>query len=181
MIVLDVGSQQLRADDGDQLVGGWQDRDFPYLVVDQALPDVLREFGHNLDLPIDISPKIKGRVRQYEHDGSAGRFLDYLVAEHRLDWIVDRGRLYISSVDEQIARSWPGSADVFESARTALANAGLGDSRYDVGFDGGASTISLLAPPRYMALASPVIERVLKPSAARTVNVIHGRSRTGGT
>lgn len=159
----------------------WLAEDYPYLVVDQALPDVLRELGHNLDIAVDVSPKIKGRLTHYVHDGSAGELMEHLVAEHRLDWVFDDGRLYFSSADEQIARSWSGNADVFESAKSALANSGIDDPRYQVRFDSGRGEISLSAPPRFLALAAPVIDRALAPKATRTVNVIHGRARAGGT
>lgn len=181
LIVADAGLQPLRANDVDKASGDWRSQDYPYLAVDQTLPNAFREFGHNLDLAIDVSPTVRGRVREYQHDGSAGDFLDYLVDEHQLDWVLDKGRIYISSSDEKVARSWPGSAGVFDDAQAALASAGLDDPRFAIGFDAGRSVINLFAPPRYVALASPVIERVLTPATARTVNVIHGRPRTGGT
>jgi type III secretion protein C len=172
---------QLHADDAAQASAEWLHQDYPYLAVDQTLPDALREFGHNLDLSVDVSAGVKGRVRHHQNEGSAGDFLNYLASEHRLDWILDKGRLYISSEDEKTARSWPASATVFENARTALASAGLNDPRFAIGFDSGRGLINLFAPPRYVILASPVIDSVLTPKSARTVNIIHGRSATGGT
>ena len=154
---------------------------YPYLIVDQALPDALREFGHNLGIAVEISEKIKGRVRRYDHAGSSGDFLRYLASKHNLDWMFDRGRLVVSSADEKIARSWPSSAGAFETTKAALAASEIDDPRYPLGFDPDRSELSLSAPPRYMSLAAPVIERVLAPKATRTVNVIHGRARAGGS
>lgn len=172
---------QARADDAATASMSWLEQDYPYLAIDQALPDALRELGHNLDVTIDVSPNVRGRVRHYEHEGSASEFLDSITAEHRLDWVFDQGRLFVSSADEKTARSWSGGAGAFESVRAALADAALDDPRYPIGFDSGRGEINLFAPPHYMSLAARVIERVLTPAATRTVNVIHGRSRAGGT
>lgn len=175
----DVGP--VRADSVPRASMAWLDKDYPYLVIDQALPDTLREFGHNLDVTVDVSPEAKGRVRQYHHEGSAGDFLDHLTTEHRLDWVFDQGRLFISAAEEKAVRSWPGGADGFESARAALASASLDDPRFPIGYDSTRGEISLFAPPQYLSLAAPVIERMLAPAPTRTVTVIHGRSRPGGT
>lgn len=37
----------------------WLDANYPYFAVDQALPETLRELGHNLDVAVDVSPGIK--------------------------------------------------------------------------------------------------------------------------
>ena len=154
---------------------------YPYLIVDQALPEALRELGFNLELAVDVSPEVRGRVRHYEHDGTSGDFLAHLADQHRLDWVLDQGRLFVSSVDEQVARSWSGDGAALQRVRSALAKAEVADPRFPVGFDPGREALSLSAPPRYMALAAPVIDRALAPAPTRTVNVIHGRARAGGT
>ncbi|MEM7042023.1 MAG: hypothetical protein AAF543_04345 [Pseudomonadota bacterium] len=157
------------------------DEHYPYLIVDQALPEALSEFGFNLDLSVDISPDVRGRVKRYEHEGTSGEFLSYLATEHRLDWVLDRGRLFISSADEKSVRSWSGDGATLERARSALAEAEIADTRFPVVYDAGRRELSLSAPPHYMAIAAPVIDRVLAPEPTRTVNVIHGRARAGGT
>lgn len=177
----EVGIDHVRAEESSGPAMVWFDKDYPYRVVDQALPDALREFGHNLDIAVEVSASIKGRVRRYDHEGSSGDFLKYLASEHHLQWVFDRERLYISSADEQIDRHWSAGAGAVETVETALDSAGIHDPRFPIGFDAGQAAISLSAPPRYMALAAPVIDRVLTPKATRTVNVIHGRTRGGGT
>ena len=174
-------SEDQRAGEVRRSANAWLEQDYPYFAVDQTLSDALRELGHNLDLAIDVSPSVRGRLRRYHHEGSTGDFLDYLQSEHRLDWVQDAGHLYISSSDEKVSRSWSSSAAVFGSAQVALTEAGLDDPRYPISFDAGRGMINMHAPPRYVALASPVIDRVLTPKTARTVNIIHGRQRTGGT
>lgn len=41
----------------------WPEGPYPYTVIDQDLVSVLREFGKNAGLRVEISDKIKGRVR----------------------------------------------------------------------------------------------------------------------
>ncbi len=160
---------------------GWLEQDYPYLIVDQALPDALEAFGHNLGISIDVSNAVKGRIRQYNHQGTSGAFLDALASKHGFDWVFDQGRLFISSSGEKVVRSWSAGTEAFEAARTALSDAAIDDPRYQVGFNSGRGELSLAAPPRYMALAAPVIDRMLAPKATQAVNVIHGRARAGGT
>jgi type III secretion protein C len=168
------------AEETDRAGMEWLERDYPYLIVDQSLSSALREFGRNLGIATEVSTEVRGRVRRYEHDGSSGEFLDYLVSAHGVDWIYDRGRLVITSSEDRVDRTWSASADAHQVTTTALKEAGIDDPRFPVGFDGGQGVLHLSAPPRYIALAAPVIERVLTPAATRTVNVIHGRARDGG-
>lgn len=159
----------------------WLDEDYPYLIVDQALGEALKEFGHNLDISVEVSNAVKGRVRRYDHEGSSGEFLKFLASEHGFDWVFDQGRLFISSSGEKVVRSWPAGSEALEAAKTALSNAEIDDGRFPVGFNSSRGELSLSAPPRYMALAAPVIDRMLTPRATQAVNVIHGRARAGGT
>ncbi|MEM8948515.1 MAG: hypothetical protein AAGA21_02945 [Pseudomonadota bacterium] len=169
------------ADGGEGSKLGWLQEDYPYLVVDQALSDTLSEFGRNLGVAIDVSNAVDGRVRHYRHNGSSGEFLKKLASEHRFDWVFDQGRLFISSSAEKVDRSWPAGAEAFDAARSALSDADIHDPRYPIGFDSDRGELNLSAPPRYMALAAPLIDRMLAPKPTQAVNVIHGRARAGGT
>jgi type III secretion protein C len=159
----------------------WFARDYPYSIVDQALEDVLREFGHNLRLTVEVSDGVKGRVRNYSHEGTSGELLAHLAREYGLDWVMDGQRLYMSSDDERMVRSWSGNAEVVDAANAALRAADLDVSRFPLDFDSTNGTLRLSAPPRHMTLAASTIDRLLSAKPARTVNVIHGRSRDGGT
>ena len=159
----------------------WLSEDYPYLIVDQALTDALEAFGRNLDIPVDVSSAVKGHVRHYDHEGSPDDFLNTLASKHGFDWVLDQGRLFISSSTEKVARAWPARSEAFEAARAALSDADIDDPRYPIGFNAGRGELSLSAPPRYMALAAPLIDRMLAPKTTQAVNVIHGRARTGGT
>ena len=159
----------------------WRVQDFPYAIVDQALADALREFAHNLRLPIDISENVKGRIENYRHDGSSGDFLGYLEQEHGLDWVIEGQQLYVSPKSERIARSWPGDAAMALEAEAMLEQAGLGDDRYPIEILSGQGRFAVTAPPRFMTRAAPMIDRLMTPKATRTVNIIHGGARGGGT
>jgi len=171
----------------------WLDQQFPYHIVDQALPDALSALGHALDVRIDFSPEldgraaldgragVDGRLRNYRHRGTAGDFLRYLETDHRLDWIIDQDRLFLSTADERTQRSWPLGASSIEAIKAALTRAGLTDPRFPLRIDAGRSEMHLTGPPHYLAVAAPIIQRQLAPARTRTVTVIHGRSRTGGT
>lgn len=158
----------------------WRAEAYPYLVVDQSLADTLDAFGRNLDLAVEVSADIDGRVRHYRHEGSAGTFLDRLTDEHDLDWVVDRGRLFISRAADRVERAWPAGSISQDAAQAALTAAGIEDARFPLGVDH-RGDLSLAAPPRYMARVAAVLDRSLTPKIRQTVNVVHGRARESGS
>jgi len=162
-------------------VNGWLDDRYPYSIIDQALADVLQELGRNLRVTVNISEGVKGRVRDYSHDGTSGDFLEHLQREYGLDWIIDGERLFVSAHDERVARFWPGDTELADQAVATLADAAFYDQRFPVNVDAAQVRFGLTAPPRYMALAASMIDRLMTPETTKTVNVIHGRSRDGGT
>lgn len=180
--VADVSVGEVSAEELAPAPVDWMDKAYPYLIVDQALSDTLNEFGRNLGLPIEVSGNAgKKRVHRHDHEGNSGEFLKFLAAKHGLDWVFDGGRLFVSSIDERITRSWSGDASTLERVKAALAQTGIDHPRYAIAMGSDRDVFSLTAPPRYMAEAAPVVEGALTPEATRTVNVIHGRARASGT
>ena len=162
-------------------INQWSDVAYPYLIVDQSLEDALSAFGQNIGLRTYVSSRLTGRVRQYSHDGTAGEFLETLAADKGFDWYFDGQALHLSASDEVVERSWSVGAVTESSLIDALAKADADDPRFPHQFDAASGVMRLSGPPRYMAQAAPVIDRLLAPKATRTVNVIHGRARNGGS
>jgi type III secretion protein C len=159
----------------------WAGDGYPYLVVDQSLRDVLQEFGRNVRVDIQVSDRLKGRVNRFQHNDTAQAFLDELASLHGFDWFFDGRRLHVSSGDEAFDRTWSVKPTVEKELRAALERAGADDLRYPVSFDPDRGMARLSGPPAFMAVAMPVVERFVEPAVARTVNVIHGRGRSGGS
>lgn len=159
----------------------WAGNGYPYLIVDQSLRDVLQEFGRNVRVDIQVSDRLKGRVNRFQHDDTAQAFLDELASLHGFDWFFDGRRLHVSSRDEAFDKAWSVKPAVEKELRVALERAGADDPRYPVSFDGDRGMARLSGPPAFMAVAMPVVERFVEPTVARTVNVIHGRGRDGGS
>lgn len=159
----------------------WSTASYPYLIVDQSLEDTLNAFGQNVGVRTHVSPRLDGRVRQYRHDGTAGAFLEKLSADKGFEWFFDGKTLHLSASDETVERSWSVGAASEAALVDALVKSGADDPRYPHRFDPAAGIMRLAGPPRYMAIAAPVIDRLLAPKATRTVNIIHGRSRAGGS
>jgi type III secretion protein C len=159
----------------------WSAEAYPYVIVDQDLKKALQEFGRNLGVDVVLSGEVKGRVRQYKNEESAGAFLTGLASAHRLDWFFDGRRLHVSSRAEAVDRSWSVRSNAAEELQAALAEAGLDDPRYPFNFQDGSGTVSLSGPPRYVAMAGQIVDRFRpRPVAAPAVNVIYGRTVDGG-
>lgn len=76
---------------------GWQEREYRYVIIDQDVRDVLREMGHNLSLPVEISGEVRGRVRGDIRAESAEDFLEQISAANGLAWFFDGGGLHVTT------------------------------------------------------------------------------------
>lgn len=159
----------------------WMTERYPHLVVDQSLDAVLRDFGHNLGIDVEVGDRLKERVSRYRHEAGSREFLDGLASSYSFDWFYDGRQLHVSPKDEGIDKVWSVRPGVEEELTAALENAGAHDPRYPIRFDKNQGTVRLSGPPALMALAMPVVDSFVEPAVARTVNVIHGRARSGGS
>ena len=159
----------------------WMTQSYPYLVVDQPLDAVLKEFGHNVGIDVDISDRLTDRVSHYRHDAGSREFLEGLASSYNFEWFFDGRRLHMSARDEATDKVWSVGPGVEDDLTSALSEVGAYDSRFPIRFDSTQGTVRLSGPPAYMALAMPVVDSFVEPTVARTVNVIHGRARSGGS
>lgn len=73
---------------------------YPYLVVEQDLAAVLREFGRNLQMRVALTRNVRGTVRAMRDVDSAEGFLRRLARAHDLVWYLDRDTLLVSTREE---------------------------------------------------------------------------------
>ncbi|MBJ7533122.1 nodulation protein NolW [Rhodomicrobium vannielii ATCC 17100] len=142
------------------------DTPYPYSVVEQDVSVALREFGHNVGIPIETSSKVQGRLRGRLERLTAKQFLANICAAYALDWYYDGYTLYISSADEKTTRfvSLPSSPP--EELVKALKILGFSDERYPLRAGPKAGSVIVSGPPRYVslveqtAIALPNLENV---------------------
>ncbi len=145
---------------------------YPYSVVEQDLSAVLREFGHNVGVYVDISPKVQGRMRGRVAQTTAKDFLDNICESYALEWYFDGYALHISTADEKATRFLSLRTFTLEDLSNALRLLGFFDERYPLHAAPSGKTVIASGPPRYVDLVEQTLLVLPHPEnlrlAART-------------
>ncbi|MDZ4791456.1 MAG: nodulation protein NolW [Hyphomicrobiales bacterium] len=138
---------------------------YPYSVVLQDLPVVLREFGQNIGIRVEISATVKGSVRGRLPRLPAKEFLDYLCHVYGLESYFDGYTLYISSSSEGATRVFPLGKFRSDQLTENLLKMSITDSRFPLRFgpDGRSAIVS--GPPRYIALVEQTLASLTRPES----------------
>jgi len=146
---------------------------YSYTVLDQDLSAALQEFGSNLNVKVNVSTEVKGRIRGRMPDLPPREFLDRLTKLYNLQWYYDGLVLYVTAAKEAQSRLLvlaPISFDAFKSALNAL---NISDDRFVVKPAPGNGLVLASGPPRFIALAEQTLNGLVAEAQARprTVNV----------
>jgi type II secretory pathway component GspD/PulD (secretin) len=153
----------------------WPIGPYKYLVIDQDIKGVLSEFGRNIDVPVDLSDQVKGRLRGRLPTASAKEFLDSLCESYGLVWYFDGAVLHVNAKAElkteliSIGRLPPSEVTV------KLSKLGIADPRFPVRSTPDAGIVSVSGPPPFISLVRQTLSamaRAAAPPAAREDN--HG-------
>ncbi|RXH38022.1 nodulation protein NolW [Bradyrhizobium nanningense] len=140
---------------------------YRYTVLDQDLSAALQEFGNNLNIRVNVSTEVRGRIRGGMPDLPPREFLDRLTALYNLQWYYDGLVLYISAAHEaqsQLIVLSPISFDAFKSALDAL---NISDQRYIMKPAPGEGLILASGPPRFVALVDQTLKGLVAEAQAR--------------
>src|SRR5262249_16782908 len=78
----------------------WPPGPYKYLVIDQDIKEVLTEFGRNIDVPVEVSDQVKGRLRGQLPVATAKEFLNQLCESYGLIWYFDGAALHVNAKSE---------------------------------------------------------------------------------
>ncbi|WP_305884585.1 MULTISPECIES: secretin N-terminal domain-containing protein [unclassified Bradyrhizobium] len=140
---------------------------YSYTVLDQDLATALQEFGNNLNIRVNISTGVKGRIRGRMPDLSPREFLERLISLYNLQWYYDGLVLYVSDAHEAQSRLLilnPISFDAFKAALDAL---NISDERYIVRAVPGDGLVFASGPPRFIALVEQTLKGLVTEAQAR--------------
>ncbi|RRI01532.1 nodulation protein NolW [Mesorhizobium tamadayense] len=140
---------------------------YKYTVLDQDLSAALQEFGSNLNIRVNISPDVKGRIRGRMPDLPPREFLDRLTHLYDLQWYYDGLVLYVSAAKEAQTRMLVLTSVHFDAFKEALDELGISDERYVLRPAPGNGLVMASGPPRFMALVEQTFNGLVAEAQAQ--------------
>lgn len=144
---------------------GWMTRDYHYIIVEQDVRDVLKEFGRNLALPVEVSRNVRGKVKGEIRATTAREFLEQVCASNDLAWYFDGGVLHIATRQELSQRTFDLARVNGERLMEDIENSGTGEPlRARLTEDG--STLQAWGMDAWLESIARHIERLRSPAAS---------------
>ncbi|WP_456794185.1 nodulation protein NolW [Bradyrhizobium sp. USDA 4506] len=140
---------------------------YSYTVLDQDLAAALQEFGNNLNIRVNVSTEVKGRIRGRIPELPPRGFLDRLIHLYNLQWYYDGLVLYISDAHEAQSRLLVLNPISFDAFKTALDALSISDERYIVKAAPGDGLVFAYGPPRFITLVEQTLKGLLAETQAR--------------
>ena len=159
----------------------WPIAPYNYVVVDQDLRAVLRQFAANTGLRLVLSDKVRGRVHGPLSSASSRDFFDMLVRQFGLDWTYDGAIIWVSTAAESQTNMLSLQGVSFARLRQALATAGLLDPRFQLRAPPGSDIAIVSGPPHYIALVQQALAALAggkapaeRPASHKSLALIRG-------
>lgn len=140
---------------------------YTYTVLDQDLSAALQEFGSNLNIRVNISAEVKGRIRGRMPDLPPREFLDRLTKLYDLQWYYDGLVLYVSAAKEAQTRMLVLTSIRFDAFKAALDELDISDDRYVVRPAPGNGLVLVSGPPRFIALVEQTFNGLVAEAQAQ--------------
>ncbi len=141
----------------------WPPGPYKYLVIDQDIKDVLTEFGRNVDVPVELSDQVKGRLRGQLPVTTAKEFLNKLCASYGLVWYFDGATLHINARTEVKTELMNIGRLPVKNLLDELKTLGIADPRFPVRSTADGSVISVSGPPPFITLVRQTLARTASP------------------
>ncbi|MFB0874365.1 MULTISPECIES: hypothetical protein [unclassified Sphingobium] len=159
-----------------QARASWMTQPYPYVLIAQDAEKIFSEFGRNLNVPIQMSKSVRGRIKGPIHGILAEDFLDSVTRRGGLGWYFDGFILHICAESEYVSHILEGRGAnrqaIFRQARAL----GLADDRFDLSASPDGRMIRVSGPPAYVA----AIERVVQQMSGRAVPSTSSPAAAGG-
>lgn len=143
------------------------DTPYSYTVLDQDLSIALQEFGSNLNIKVNVSAEVKGRIRGRMPDMPPREFLDHLTKLYNLQWYYDGLMLYVTAAMEAQSRLLVLAPVSFDAFKRALDELDISDDRFVVKPAPGKGLVLVSGPPRFIALAEQSLSGLIAEAQAR--------------
>jgi type III secretion protein C len=147
----------------------WPAGPYKYLVIDQDVKGVLSEFGLNIDVPVEVSDQVKGRLRGRLPAASAKEFLDGLCESYGLVWYFDGAVLHVSAKTEVRTELISIGRLPASEVTAKLSTLGIADPRFPVRSTADAGIVSVSGPPPFISLVRQTLSAMARAAAPPTV------------
>ena len=143
----------------------WPDGPYKYLVIDQDIKDVLTEFGRNIDVPVEVSNQVKGRLRGQLPVVTARDFLNKLCESYGLIWYFDGATLHVSAKSEVKTELINIGRLPVQNLTDQLNTLGIADPRFPVRSTPDGGVISVSGPAPYIALVRQTLTAMARAAS----------------
>jgi len=151
----------------------WFDTPYTYALVDQDVRGALTEFGHNLDLIVVLSDKVRGKSRSTVRGETAEDFLSRLCDVNGLGWYFDGNVLYLNAIDEVTTRLFRNSPGLnLDQLHTYLTGLDVYGKQMSMRPSPDGHELFVSGPPAYLNMIQQHLDH-----QARPVAVSMGRER----
>jgi hypothetical protein len=152
----------------------WFAQPYAYVLVDQDVRTALEEFGHNLDLPVVLSDKVRGKARSTVRAATAGEFLQTLCSTNGLTWYFDGNLLYLNASDEITTKLFKANALNLDQLQSYLGNLDVFGQQLSMRNGPEGDEVFVSGPPPYLALVQQHVDH-LQPKVAAAPMVVRER------
>ncbi len=152
----------------------WFSQPYAYVLVDQDVRSALEEFGHNLEVPLVLSEKVRGKARSTIRAATAGEFLQTLCSTNGLTWYFDGNLLYLNTSDEITTKLFKSSALNLDQLQAYLNNLDVFGQQLSMRNGPEGDEVFVSGPPPYLALVQQHVDHLQPTRAAAPVARVQG-------
>ncbi|NVZ53862.1 type III secretion protein [Pseudomonas sp. B6002] len=138
----------------------WFSQPYAYVLVDQDVRSALEEFGHNLDVPLVLSDKVRGKARSTIRAATAGEFLQTLCSTNGLTWYFDGNLLYLNTSDEITTKLFKASALNLDQLQAYLNSLDVFGQQLSMRNGPEGDEVFVSGPPPYLALVQQHVDHL---------------------
>jgi len=129
----------------------WPEGAYRYLVIEQDIKDVLIELGRNIDVPVEVSSQIKGKLRGRPPGNTAREFLNHLCDNYGMIWYYDGAVMHVSTRSEVRTELMNIGRLSVPDLNDELKKLGIADPRFTVHHVPGSDVVSVSGPAAFIA------------------------------
>ena len=131
---------------------------YPYTIIEQDVTVVLREFGQNLGIRVQLSPKVSGVVKGKMAPLQTLDFLNHVCQMNGLEWYFDGSILHITAGSEEVTKFLPLKKPLTpEKLADTLKQLSFYDERYPLRSGPDNASVFVSGPPAYAALVEQTL------------------------